>query len=311
MTDKKLPTVILCVAGKVHLIYALWCIRSLKQFGYESIEIAVSNSSEKKLFQKYYSDVPCNVVSIDIGRYPAFSYKPFALTQYLERIGLQYQQRNIVVCDADILWKQNPAPLFQRFSGHNWVHKITAVDPADYNLDQSEVPEDNIGLRTILNYDRRYEISIYPNFNVNAGLFMLPKDTFPIMLEKWLGKITALPPDEMLMSEALMALTYAELGLTPISDQSDIKYFGRHKNLVTNRPSFPLDSIDTVPIGMFSGYETAKHYFGNQRPMLHRDAVAMGLDPDRLATEVVLRVFIRKLIKALKSPRRLIRKLIN
>ena len=309
VTSKTLPTVILCVAGRIHLIYSIWCVRSLKRFGYGAIEIAVSSCREKLFFQKYFPDVPCNVVSVNIGEYPNFSYKPFALKKYLEEIGIQHQNRDIVICDADILWRKDPAPLFKRFSGCNWVHKITAVDPADYELEQTEIPKSNIGLRTIRYFNDRYGIPIYPKFNLNAGLFMLPESVFPNLLDKWFEKINALPPGEMLMSEALMALTYVELELTPTSDRSDIKYFGRHDNEVSDRLSFSLDCVDKVPGGMFSGYQTAKHYYGDQRWMLHRDAVDMGIDSDRLATEVVLRTIVRKFLRVLRSPSLLMRRL--
>ena len=169
-----------------------------------------------------------NIFLITSPRYPVLSLtlrsadtlrlaiKPFALVRYLDECGLHFDQPDVVICDADILWNQDPSPLFSRFSGLCWVHKITAVDPSDFDLPMSEVGAANIGIRTILNYQQRYDIEVYPNFLVNAGLFMLPQAVLPTMLENWMDKILSLPPDEMLMSEALMSLTYAEMGLTPV-----------------------------------------------------------------------------------------------
>ena len=77
------PTIVFCVTGKIHLIYAIWSIASLKAFGYEYIEIMVDNDDERRLFLRYCPDIPCNIVSINCGDYPAFSYKPFALSKYL------------------------------------------------------------------------------------------------------------------------------------------------------------------------------------------------------------------------------------
>ena len=277
------PTIIFCVSGKVHLIYAIWSISSLKSFGYNTIEVIVSNEGERQLLWKYWPDVVCNIISIDQLGYPAFSYKPFALTKYLDKFGIYYKNRDIVICDADILWKNNPANLFDRFKNMNWVHKITAINPTDYEIPLDKVRPSYISLRTILNYESRYEISAYPDFVVNAGLFKLSEKVFPLMLERWMEKILKMPAHEMLMSEALMSLTYAEMGLVPVSDYQDIKHYGRHtKGDQFKKTILSFDQAETLKSGEFTGYQTAKHYFGDQRLAMHKDAVAMGLDQDNL-----------------------------
>lgn len=276
-------------------------------FGYQAIQIIVGNNSEKQYFSRAFPDVSCTIITATVGQYPAFSYKPFALVRYLDKCGLHFNHPDVVICDADILWKQDPSPLFSRFSGLCWVHKITAVDPIDFDLSISEVGIGDIGIRTILNYQQRYEIETYPNFLTNAGLFMLPQETLPLMLENWMDKILRLPPNEMLMSEALMSLTYAELGLTPMSD--DVKYFGRHLRQVPNRRIFSLQKAEPISDGLFTGYETATHYYGNQRRRLHHDSAVMGLDYDQLVKEADLRVLINRLVRLLKQPSRIVRRI--
>ncbi len=223
------PTIIYCCKGFHYLCYTIWSIRSLLRFNYEPIEVVVSNEREKNFFISHCPEVVCSVIDADSQDYPSFSYKPFVLTKYLSEIGIQHKGRDIVVCDADILWMYDPVPLFHRFKGQNWVHKITAVSPLDYEKPLESVPRSNIGLRTIKNYTKRFKVSIYPNFVLNAGLFMLSEDVFSEMLKVWMGKILRLPAKEMLMSEALMALTYAEMGLRPISDSENIKHLGVEK----------------------------------------------------------------------------------
>jgi hypothetical protein len=269
----------------------------------------VGTHSEKEYFSRKFPDIPCVVISATVGRYPAFSYKPFALVRYIDKCGLDFNHPDVVICDADILWNHNPSPLFSRFSGLCWVHKITAVDPTDFDLSLSEVEDGNIGIRTILHYQERYEIDAYPNFLTNAGLFMLPQKILPLMLENWMEKILRLPPNEMLMSEALMSLTYAEMGLTPTSD--NVKYFGRHLCPVQGRSIAPLQKAEPIPNGFYSGYETATHYYGNQRHQLHNDAVTMGVDYDKLVYEIKARVLVKRLMRLLKNPSRILRRILK
>jgi len=297
-----LPVIVFCISGKVHLAYAIWSIGSLKKHGYKYIEIMVGSDKERALFSKYWPEIPCNVVSVNSGGYPSFSYKPFALTKYMDSYGLYYKGRDIVICDADILWRQDPAPLFRRFRGKNWVHKITAVNPNDYETPMSDVSKAYISLRTILNYRQRYPISIYPNFVVNAGLFMLSEEKFPIMLENWMSKILSLPAEEMLMSEALMALTYAEMGIKPTSDSQDIKHLGRHKQTNHSISVLSLEEAEPLVSGEFTGYQSAVHYFGSQRNKLHDDAVAMGLDHTRLVLDVRKTLRNEKIVKFFNKP---------
>lgn len=311
MMSSFLPTIVFCVSGRIHLTYAIWSIGSLKKFGYEPIEVMVDNEDEGRLLAKYWPDVPCQIVSVDRGQYPAFSYKPFALAKYLEKFGFQHKGREIIVCDADILWKKDPVPLFSRFAGQNWVHKVTAVNPADYDIPIEKVRPAYISLRTILNYQRRFEIGLYPNFVLNAGLFMLPESVFPRMLEQWIKKIFSLPPHEMLMSEALMALTYAEMGLVPITDAQDIKYLGRHLEGRTHRPIFSFAEAKPPTDGEFTGYQTATHYFGDQRPALHRDAADLGLDPDGLVTEVERLINVQKRKRYWRMPAKAVQRLLR
>lgn len=288
-TDDDLPLIVLSVTGVEHLIYAVWCIRSLLAFDYPAIEVTVETDAERRMIASRFPDVPCSTVTVRRDGYPAFSYKPFALTAYLERHGFQNAGRDIVVCDADVLWKRDPRSLFRRFNGKPWVHKITAVRPADYDIAPEHVSRDYISLRTIQNYERRSGMNIYPSYVINAGLFMLPRDTFPKMLERWMSKIHSLPGDEMLMSEALMAVTYAEMDLIPTADACDVKHLGREKEPGGSKPVAAFAAVADRPADAPTGYQTATHYFSDQRAQLVRDAAAMGFDGDHLRKVIARR----------------------
>ncbi len=306
----KSPVIIYSCKGMIHLVYCIWSIRSLKKFKYAPIEVIVSNEKERKLFASRCPGVTCSVLDADMGSYPPFSYKPFILARYLNEVGVQHKGREIVICDADILWKRDPAELFKRFKGRNWVHKITAVSPKDYEMVPGEVPLSNIGLRTINNYAKRHEVRLYPNFVVNAGLFMLPENVFPDMLDNWLRKIYELPPEEMLMSEALLSLTYAEMALEPVCDRGNIKHLGKNESRTDSKVlSFKI--APDCPDGQYTGYETASHYYGDQRRFLHRNAKAMGLDFDNLYSLIRRDLVIKGIKKFLGFHKKAVKKLQN
>ena len=277
------PTIVFCVTGELHLIYLNWSINSLLRHEYENIFVLVGTAKEKAIVNAWFPDIELEIVSVDIGEYPGFSYKPFALKKWIKSGGSSCIAGPIVVCDADILWKRNPEPLFRRFGGQCWVHKITAVNPSDYDLPAQNVPKSNIGLRTIMNYHAKEGVTEFPNFILNAGLFKLEKDPFLVMVESWMDKILKLPPSEMLMSEALMSLTYAELGLVPIADQTDIKHFGKHLKNSFSGSVFPFATVPPDASKHETGYEVATHYYGDQRLKLHEDVRRLDLDPDGLA----------------------------
>lgn len=291
------PTIIYCCKGMAHLSYCIWSVRSLERFNYKPIEVIVSNESEREFFRSHCPGITCSIVSVNTYGYPAFSYKPFVLARYLRDVGIQHESAQVVICDADILWKRDPAVLFERFKGKNWVHKITAVNPSDYEISRRDIRKSNIGLRTIKNYAERFNVSVYPNFIVNAGLFMLDSRIFSEMLARWLKKILALPAKEMLMSEALMSLTYAEMGLIPISDRDNIKHLGAEL-AQTKTPILGFDAAEPLKDGLYTGYETAKHYYGDQRALIYKDAATMGLDHDKLFS-ITRRSLVRKNIKTI------------
>lgn len=279
------PLMMFCLKGRLHLCFAAWALRSLLRFGSLPIEVMVSSEDERAWLLERFPEISCKVVSPDPGNYPSFSYKPFALAEYLKLYDLPRGYDEIVICDADTVWLQDPRPLFDRFSGSFWFHKITAVDPADYDIPLAEVPEGNIGLRTINNYRSIHPVSALPGFIVNAGLFMLPTDQLEPTLQNWMAKIVALPSEAMLMSEALLALTLAEMGIAPTSDRADVKHFGRP------RQSGSVGAADffavETPSGFHTGYQTVRHYYGDQRPRLIEQARGLNLDPDNLAETVL------------------------
>lgn len=296
----KKPAIIYCCKGISYLCYAIWSVRSLLKFNYEPIEVIVSNEREKNFFVSHCPGVSCCVINADSQGYPAFSYKPFVLVEYLQKIDIQQTEGDIVICDADILWKQDPTPLFHRFKGQSWVHKITAVNLLDYKLELNDISAPNIGLITTYHYIKRYGLSRYPNFRLNAGLFMLEESVFGEMLKNWMRKIYALPPKEMLMSEALMSLTYAEMGLIPVCDKENIKHLGVEK-ATTNLPVFSFNVAERKDKSQLTGYQTAKHYYGDQRKRMHYEVKEMGLDDDNLSRFVKISVAFKKLQKIPKK----------
>ncbi|MBI4343121.1 MAG: glycosyltransferase family 4 protein [Candidatus Omnitrophica bacterium] len=275
------PVVLYCCKGEPYRYYTAWSIRSLQRFGHSAIEVLVSTERERTFFAEHGSGVRCHVINADRQGYPAFSYKPFALARYLDTMPFQHAGRRLVICDADVLWLRDPSPLFARFGEQPWVHKITAVNPQDYAIPVERIPASNIGLRTIQAYARRTGVRRYPNFVTNAGLFMLEGGVFVEVLRSWMEKILSLPPEEMLMSEALLSLTYAELGLRPIVDHEDIKRAGVERSPAPHGVEIvPFKTAAPRAAGVATGYETARHFYGDQREALHRTAAALGLDPE-------------------------------
>ncbi|MBF0473198.1 MAG: hypothetical protein HQK91_09745 [Nitrospirae bacterium] len=273
------PVIIYSCKGIAHLVYAIWSIRSLQKFNYEPIEVIVANAQERDFFHKRLPDIHCTIMSADSKGYPAFSYKPFLLKKYVNELGFYHKDREILICDTDILWKFNPVPLFKRFSGKNWFHKITALNPKDYEWDLDVIPKSNIGLITTYHYIKDYGLDKYPNFRLNAGLFMMKEEIFVKMLDVWMEMLLSMSTDNMLMSEAILSLTFAKMGLVPSCDMENIKYLGIEKQ-ATKLPIFSFEAVNKDDDSLRTGYETARHYYGGQRMEMFRDAKDMGLDKD-------------------------------
>ncbi len=304
-----MPVIIYCCKGWSHLCYLIWSVRSLQRFNYSQIEVIVANERERSFFVSHCPGIVCNILNADSQNYPAFSYKPFVLQRYIKEIGIHYGDRDIVICDADILWKRDPRLLFERFKNMNWVHKITAINPSDYEKNLSEVRMANIGLITLLNYKNRFGIKTYPNYRVNAGLFMLPEGQFGAIIDNWMDKIYSLPPNEMKMSEALLSLTYAEMGIKPICDEQDIKHYGVEKfKSFLNTSSF-LVADNRLGKDQYAGYETAQHYYGDQRRLMFKHAKEMGFDYDNLARVANIDL-LKKQIKLMPAmPKKVVNKI--
>lgn len=290
----KYPVIIYCCKGWEHLCYAIWSIRSLEKFNYQFIEVIVSNQKEKNFLHKKLPDIVCTIQSADSRKYPAFSYKPFVLKEYLDNFYIHLQDRDIVVCDADILWLEDPRELFKRIDGKFWAQKITAINPNDYKKEPSEIGAANIGLRTVINFDRKKQVKIFPNYRVNAGLFRVNKKLFKEVIYEWMEKILFLSDSEMLMSEAILSLLLAEKNITPYCDIEDIKHFGVH-NENTDLKVAKFKLLERNVKKQSTGYQTAKHYFSDQRKYLHKDASRLGLDPDKLIFRIWFFLNLRKI----------------
>jgi hypothetical protein len=276
ISQAKPPVVVYSCTGEVHLIYCVWSVRSLRACGHDVVEIVVSNSSEKVFIRDHLGEVPCEVVAVDLGGYRPWTYRAFALDRYR----IKQADREVVVCDTDILWNRDPAPLFGRFHGKPWVHKITSLNPADFRMSPRDIPISRAGLITMMHYKQRVGLSVYPSYHLNCGLFMLSPELFPRVVRLWVDKVRQLPPREMIMTEALLSLVYAEMGLVPICDRADIKHLGiRHDPVDVPVARF---EVAETPDGASTGYETATHYHGDQRPAMHREVACRWLDVEGL-----------------------------
>jgi len=297
------PVIIFSCTGLEHLVYCVWSIRSLKKLGYDAIEVIVGKAWEKEFIDSRVEGVPCTVVEVNIAGYGMWAFRPFALKKY----EIKNSDRDVVICDTDILWKRDPAKLFKRFEKKAWVHKITSLNPKDLDTDRDKIPRSRIGLKTMVNYKKRWGLERYLNFHLNCGLFMLSKDAFPKVLEDWVEKIKRLPPKEMIMTEALLSLVYADMGLSPVCDRDNIKHFGmEHDNIDGTLISF---NAQRTPAGAYTGYQTAQHYYGDQRAVLHKDAKEMGLDSDGLAALAKKDIFGKGIKKIPRMPKIIIGKL--
>lgn len=267
------PVIVISCTGLLHIIFTIWTVRSLLKLGYDTIEIIVREDWEKVYLKRYLKDISCEVVDVDRGEYGVWAFRPFALEKYT----IKNSTRDVVICDTDILWKKDPRLLFKRFFNKNWVHKITALNPADLYMDIKAVPRSRIGLKTMINYMKRNDPLILPNFHLNCGLFMLSHEIFPEVLKRWVESIRTLPANEMIMTEALLSMVYAEMELNPISDREDIKHLKTVVDESVEKKVICYDIAD-IPEGMFSGYQTAQHYFGSQRQLLFEDVRCLGID---------------------------------
>ena len=299
------PVIIFCSTGLEHLIYCVWSVRSLLKFGYDAIEIIVNEAWEKDFIESHVHGISCEVVKTDVMNYSMWAFRPFALNKYK----IKHADRDIVICDTDILWKKDPAPLFNRFRNKNWVQKITSLNPADFGMNIGTVPKSRIGLRTMINYKNKSGLKGYPNFHLNCGLFMLRKDVFPKVVEDWCSKIKALPPKEMIMTEALLSLVYTEMNLSPCCDRENIKHLGMHHDKA-NVPIVPFLIAKRGKCEL-TGYETAQHYYGDQRKNLIKDALFMGLDNDNLYLLLKKELFKKKLKKLPMMPKKAFYRLMN
>ena len=115
--------------------------------------------------------------------------------------------------------------------------------------------------------------------------------------------IRAVPPERMIMTEALLSLVYAMLGIEPVSDEVDIKHHGiYHRDASLRVVRYKGASAGPE---VATGYQTAKHYFSNQRKELLIDARKMGVDGENFARELKRAMMTRALRKFISIPARI------
>lgn len=281
------PVIIYCAKGKEHIIMLIWSINSLKKFNYFKIEVIVSNLDEANFLKKYFPDIVCTVIDIDIKNYRMWAYRPFALQKYNIK-----NKCNIVISDTDIIWKKDPRLIFKKFYNQPWVHKITSLDPGEFfdYKNYADVPKRRIGLRTMISYSEYVKINYYPNFHLNCGLFMLDDIIYHKVLHRWVDAIKITPPEKMIMTEALLSMVFAELKISPISDEEDIKYHNlEHRKIKGEVVSYKFNKKKYNKI---TGYQVATHFFGGLRKHIIKEVINLKLDDFNLYQQY--KILIRK-----------------
>lgn len=264
--DSYQPQILYCCKGRAYVAQAIISMISAKRFGYENFKILVADQSEADFVKSYLPSVEIQIFQADRGSYPAISYKAFVFKKYF--VPGNIKGKEIVICDSDVLWHQNPSLLFERFKNQCWFHKITAIDTRTYFFNKKDILETNLPLWTIKSYaDIIGEMKSYPNFIVNAGLFKIDDQLLPAVMDSWMKKILLVPAKDMKLSEALLAVTLAEIDIQPLCDPEDVKHLGKEKNKAeTEVPIKEFKTyVSSTSKSYYTGYQTAKHYYGDQR----------------------------------------------
>jgi hypothetical protein len=252
MIDKR-PVIIYCTSGSNSAIYTIWSIRSLLRFDYEPIEVIVGSEEEKLFIQKHLPGQMCHVADVQLDSFRGFSFKAFALSGYTPF----HEDRDIVVCDADVLFTIDPKPLFLQHAGSFWFHKIYPLNVADYELSLKDVSAARWSLLTLLHYREKTGFDKRPPWILNSGLFMMKPEWFGDLMRLWEKGIRELGPELMLNDQSMLTVAAAKMGLEPVFDRDE-------------------------------GYATARHYLSTLKPQLVEAAISAGLDPDDLASMVSL-----------------------
>lgn len=288
----------------MHTIYTLWSIRSLKKFDYHNIEVIVRYDKEKEFLLNHYPDLTVTVINnISLDGYLTWTLRPFAIRDYK----FKDEKSDVVICDTDIIWKQDPRPLFKRFENKLWVHKITALNPTDFYLEKFSRLRTE--LTTFKGYAKHVGLTVMPNCTVNCGLFKINRSQLNEVFKVWCERLLQIPKEELLRTEAVLTVVLAELGISPWCDKDNIKHLERTKMDEVELPVCGFSIEETDKEKFFTGYQTATHYYGTQRPLMYKAVVEMGLDKENYL-KIVNREELVKKIKNLKTiPARAVRKI--
>jgi hypothetical protein len=244
---RKKPVVVYVGTGLSYVVFIIWSVRSLQRFGYEPIEIIVGTEREKRLVNEKLPDVQCETVSASRNGYHIWMWKPFVL----ERYELKHPGRDVVLSDGDVLWKQDPSSLFERFSGQFWFHKLHQMDPAELEQPVEAIRPGRLDLRAFAYYHQRYGFTKPQTFMLSGGLFMVPYPVYNELIVRWVAAIRRLPPSEALMNQVILSIVANEMGLEPVRDRE-------------------------------AGYAVARHYLSAQKHLFIEAIRESGLDWDNL-----------------------------
>jgi len=251
VNDNK-PVIIYCTTGMNSAIYTIWSIRSLKKFNYEPIEVIVSSEDEKLFIQEHLPGQKCYVSNAQLGSFRSFSFKAFTLSKYKP----DHEGRDIVVCDADVLFVADPTPLFSRFAARFWFHKLYPVDLADYDLKPKDVSPSRWSFLTLLHYREMTGHDDRPPWILNSGLFMIKCEWYDDLMRQWAEGIQELGPDLMLNDQSILTMMAYKSKLEPVWERE-------------------------------YGYSFAVHYLSTLKDRLIVEAERNGFDHDNLREMLV------------------------
>jgi hypothetical protein len=264
------PVIIYCSFGIDFAIYTIWSIRSLQKFDYAPIEVVVGSEEEQLFIQKRLPGIKCNVAKVQLGSFRGFSFKAFALSEYTPFHG----GRDIVVCDADVLFMSDPTTLFKRYAGCFWFHKVYPLNPADYDLEIKDVSKERLSMLTLLHYREKIGFDKRPPWILNSGLFLLRQEWYKDLMHGWATGIRRLGPELMLNDQAILTIAAAEIGLEPVWEHD----FIRHRGLFLLSEEWFKDLIEHRQYA----YQIAIHYLSSSKGKFVEQATEHGFDYDDL-----------------------------
>lgn len=243
--------------GSEALIYATWSVRSLARFGWPRIHVMAMEQGEVDLLRRRlegWIDPGVTELTFEVVPYPLLDSWGATFFKLYTLVHSDFVRENpsFVYCDADILIHQDPRVVLDGTGGELWFHKL------DWNkaLVYREGIESFEGKQP---YTREWALAalverfgpVDLRWTVNGGFFQLPADRGREILDTWDQYAFTLPRSAHGGDQEVLSVGLHHLGLEPLCDKP-------------------------------ANYAMARHYLADLKLAMVRDAVAAGLDPDRL-----------------------------